>query len=272
MARTESGLRLLPIIAGLLTLAGATQVMPFLAPHDPLQLDPTGALAPPGASHWAGTDELGRDVFSRVLSAVATTVTVSILALISALGIGIVVGAIAGYFHRRWPDRLLMWVADVLTAIPFLILVAGILALWGGGLAKAYAVLSLVMWTNTARQVRGQIIVMMPLEWVASHRLSGLRESTILFKRVLPNCLGPALLFSFAYLPEVIGLEAGLSFLGLGVQPPDPGLGKMIFDGTAYIGSAWWICVGPALALALVVIAARRLVERRQVEEAGLPS
>ena len=261
MALTDRGRLYVRLIGGLFMLAAVTQLLPLFSTYDPLFILPDARLAAPSIEHWAGTDELGRDILSRVLSGVAATVTVSILALLSSLALGILAGAIAGYYYRRWPGRLIMWIADVLTAIPFLVFLAGVLAIWGGGLTKAYIVLTLVMWTNTARQVRGQVITIMPLDWVAADRVAGLTEANILFTKVVPKCVAPAVVFSFSYLPDIIALEAGLSFLGLGLQPPHPGLGKMIFDGINYIGSAWWICVAPALALVLVVIAAQFLAK-----------
>ena len=251
------------LILVLLMLAAVSLMLPLLAPFDPLLIMPEQRLSVPSLEHPFGTDELGRDVLSRVFSATAATVTVSVLALLSSFLLGILAGGIAGNYYRRWPDRLILWVADVLSAIPFLILIAGILAIWGGGLAKAYLVLTLVMWTNSARQVRSEVIKIMPLDWVAADRVAGLSEANILFTKILPKCLSSAVLFSLSYMPDVIALEAGLSFLGLGLQPPQPGLGKMIFDGINYIGSAWWICLTPAATLVLIVASAQALGARR---------
>jgi ABC-type dipeptide/oligopeptide/nickel transport system permease subunit len=249
----------LRLLLALLAVAAVSRLLPYLAPYDPLQVGIAPSLAPPGPDHILGADELGRDVLSRVLFAAASTVAISVLALASSLAIGILAGAVAGYFYRGWPDRLVMWTADVLSATPFLVLIAGVLAVWGGGLAKAYAVLTLVMWTNSARQVRGEVIRTLPLDWVAADRVAGLSEANILFAKVLPKCLAPAILFAVSFLPDIIALEAGLSFLGLGLQPPWPGLGKMIFDGINYIGSAWWLSVAPAAVLMLIVASVRGL-------------
>lgn len=255
---------ILTVSAGLLALLIMSALLPLLAPSDPLAMLPEQRLLPPGAAHWLGTDELGRDVLSRLMSAIPATVIISVVALVSSLVIGILLGSVAGYWYQRWPDRFVTWVADVLSATPFLVLIAGVLAIWGGGLVKAYAVLTLVMWTNSARQVRAEVAKTMRLDWVAADRVAGLSEANILFTKVLPKSLGPALVFALSYLPDIIALEAGLSFLGLGLQPPNPGLGKMIFDGINYIGSAWWMCIAPAAALAAIVtyiqLLGRRLV------------
>lgn len=262
MVLPERILALRPLFA-LLLLAMVSLSFPLFAPFDPLQVMINERLQSPDQYHLFGTDELGRDVLSRVLSATATTVAISVLSLISSLILGILAGAVAGYYCGRWPDRIIMWIANVLSAIPFLILIAGVLAIWGGGLTKAYTVLTLVMWTNSARQVRGEVIKIMPLDWVAADRVAGLSEANILFLKVLPKCLSSAVLFSLSYLPDIVALEAGLSFLGLGLQPPWPGLGKMIFDGINYVGSAWWICVAPAAMLVLIVACPLLLGARR---------
>ncbi|WP_291208690.1 ABC transporter permease [Hyphomonas sp.] len=256
MSERSSAIRQL---VALFVLSAVSLALPLFAPFDPLLVITEARLQPPSPEHLLGTDELGRDILSRVLWGTATTVTVSVVSLISALLIGVIAGAVAGYYYQRWPDRLIMWIADVLSAIPFLVFVAGVLAIWGGGLLKAYVLLTLVMWTNSARQVRGEVIKIMPLDWVAADRVAGLSEANILFRKVLPKCISPAVLFSLSYLPDIVALEAGLSFLGLGLQPPEPGLGKMIFDGISYSGSAWWISLAPASMLVLIVVFARAL-------------
>jgi peptide/nickel transport system permease protein len=125
------------------------------------------------------------------------------------------------------------------------------------------------MWTNSARQVRSEVIRILPLDWVAADRVAGLSEVNILFAKVLPKCLAPAIIFAVSFLPDIIALEAGLSFLGLGLQPPEPGLGKMIFDGVNYVGSAWWLSVVPAVMLMLIVAGVRSLAGAGLGDEDG---
>ena len=242
------------VVLALLIVLAVSWVLPLIAPNDPLAVNIGARLAPPDTFHWLGTDDLGRDVLSRVMHGVSTTATVSIMALLSSLVIGVAAGGLAGYFYGRWPDALIQWLADLLTSIPFLVMVAAILSISGPGLIKAYVVLTAVMWTNSARMVRAAVIRTMPLDWVTADRAAGFSESRILIRKVLPKCIGPALIFAVGYLPEIIGLEAGLSFLGLGIQPPRPGLGKMIFDGINLIDSAWWVSVAPGAALFVVVL------------------
>jgi peptide/nickel transport system permease protein len=145
------------------------------------------------------------------------------------------------------------WLADFLVSVPFLIVIAAVLSLTGPGLEKAYVVLTAIIWVSPARIVRAEVIKTLPLEYVSAERALGNPGWRILFITVVPACVDAAILFSVGYLPEIIALEAGLSFLGLGVQPPQPSLGKMIFDGMTYIGSAWWVAFVPAATLFAIV-------------------
>lgn len=242
------------LVTVLAVLAILALLLPWIAPHDPLAVSIEGRLTPPDGAHWLGTDELGRDVLSRVLHGAALTVSVSIAALLTSLVIGVILGAGAGYFYNRWPDHVFRWVTDFTMAVPFIILIASVLSLTGPGVLKAYAVLAAIIWVSPARIVRAEVIKTLPLDYVLAERSIGTPEWQVLFFTVVPACFKTALIFSVGYLPEIIALEAGLSFLGLGVQPPHPGLGKMIFDGINFVSSAWWIAVSPAATLFLVVV------------------
>lgn len=242
------------MVMALIVLVVLCLLLPIIPAQDPLKVALGDRLAAPNVGHWLGTDDLGRDMLSRVIKGAALTISVSVAALLSSLAIGIVVGAGAGYFYRSWPDRIFCWVADFVTAVPFVVLIASVLSLTGPGVLKAYIVLTGIIWVSPARIVRAEVIKTLPLEYVLAERVLGTPEWKILFFTVIPACVNTAVLFSVGYLPEIIALEAGLSFLGLGVQPPQPGLGKMIFDGIGYISSAWWIAVFPAATLFFVVL------------------
>lgn len=234
-------------------LVAACLAMPLLSPWDPLAVQLAERLTGPASGHWLGTDELGRDVLSRIFHGAALTMTVSALALVSSLAIGIVLGACAGYTAGRWPDQVFSWVADLLTSIPFIVVLAAVLSITGPGTWKAYAVLTAIIWVGPARIVRAEVMQTISLEYVLAERALGASETRILFRIVVPSCVQSAILFSVGYLPEIIAIEAGLSFMGLGVQPPQPGLGKMIFDGIGYITSAWWLAIFPAAMLFVLV-------------------
>jgi len=230
-------------------------VIPLAAQRDPLQVRLDARLAAPSSLHWFGTDDLGRDVLSRSLHGFATTVMVSVGALLSAMMIGVVVGAMAGYRYGSPLDRTFQWMANLVVSLPFLLVMASILSFTRPTVYKAYLVLACLMWVNPARLVRAEVIRTTNLEYVAAARALGSPEGRILFRTVLPACVATAVSVSLGYLPEIVGLEAGLSFLGLGVQPPEPGLGKMIFDGLSFIHSAWWMSVFPAALLFGLVLA-----------------
>lgn len=245
------------MLLGLAILGGICLSLPMLPTQDPLTMDVAQRLLPPSATHWLGTDDLGRDLLSRVVAGTALTVGVSIAALLASLAIGVLLGAAAGFCYGRWPDRLFLWLSDLLVSLPFLIVIAAVLSVTGAGLAKAYAVLTAIIWVSPARIVRAEVIKAAPLDYVSAERALGTPEWRILLLTLVPACVDAAVVFAVGYLPEIIALEAGLSFLGLGVQPPQPSLGKMIFDGLTHIGAAWWLAIMPATALFLVVLGVR---------------
>ena len=228
-------------------------LLPLFPTQDPLAIAIEKRFVAPNSTNWFGTDDLGRDLLSRVIRGTALTVGISAAALLSSLVIGVLLGSVAGYNYNRWPDRVFSWVADFLISVPFLVVIAAVLSLGEPGLGKAYVVLTAIMWVGPARIVRAEVIKTMSLDYVSAERALGNTGWRILFITIVPACVDAAILYSIGYLPEIIAIEAGLSFLGLGVQPPQPSLGKMIFDGMTYLGSAWWIVVSPAAALFVVV-------------------
>ena len=231
----------------LLTMMLSTYLIPLLPLQDPLHIVLEERLFPPSfPNHPFGTDELGRDIFSRSLYGFATTVRVSIFALLTSLGIGIFFGGLAGYLYKTWIDNVFNWIVSLIFSLPFLLIMASMMSLLGPSIVKAYMVLTLVMWVGPARIVRAKVIKTKNLDFVRVIRSFGASEVYILFHAILPVCIRSAFIFSVSYLPEIIALEAGLSFLGLGVQPPSPGLGKMIFDGLTYIHAVWWLSLFPA--------------------------
>ena len=241
------------VLLALGLVAVACLLLAVLPVQDPVAIDVGQRFYPPSSAHWFGTDELGRDVLSRVVRGAALTISIALAALVTSFAVGVILGAIAGYYYKRWPDQLFCWVSDFLVSIPFLVVIVAILSVAGPGLGKAYLVLTAIIWVGPARIVRSEVIRTLPLAYVSAERAIGTPEWRILLVTVVPGCLDDAVLFSISYLPEVVALEAGLSFLGLGVQPPEPSLGKMIFDGVAYLRAAWWLALFPAGALLLVV-------------------
>lgn len=241
-------------------------LFPIIPSQDPLAINLDNKLLAPSVQHLLGTDELGRDLLSRLLVGVSSTLSVSLAALIVSAFVGIVMGALAGYHHRRWFDTLFVGVTNFLSSLPALLIVAAVLGVWGSSLVKAYIVLTALMWVAPGRIMRAEAIRESRLDYVSATRALGANDRYIIFKIILPNCMSGALLFSLSYFPEIIALEAGLSFLGFGIQPPQPSLGRMIFDGVGQLYAAWWMAFFPALALTLIVVAAT-LIGRSESKE-----
>ena len=251
-----------------LTFVGALFLMaaaaPVLAPHDPERQSLRVRLKPPtlegadGRAHPLGTDHLGRDVLSRVIYGSR----VSLLIGFAAVGVGSLVGAtlgiIAGY-RRGWLDTVIMTVADAQLAFPFILLSIGIIAVLGPSFPTLVVVVGLSGWMTYARVLRAQVLVLRNREFVdAIHALGG-STVRIILRHILPNVLSSLVVIATLELARAIVLEATLSFLGLGIQPPTPSWGGMIHEGREYLDSAWWISMFPGVTLMLSSLVVSRL-------------
>jgi peptide/nickel transport system permease protein len=248
------------LLAGAALLAvftTAAVLAPLLAPHDPLAVaDPAApvALQPPSARHLLGTDALGRDVLARVLFGGRVSLAVGVGVEVVVAALGGVVGLLAGYYGRTL-DAALMRLTDVVMAFPSLILAIGLVAVFETpGLGNVFVVLVLLGWTTIARVVRGTVLTLKSREFVQAARAMGARGRTILFRHILPNSLGPLLVAATLGVGGNMVAEAGLSFLGLGSQPPTISWGAMLADGQSDLLTAPWAAVFPGLALLLAVL------------------
>jgi peptide/nickel transport system permease protein len=228
-------------------------VGPLLAPYDPLTNDYQSAVQPPGAAHPFGTDKFGRDQLSRVLSAGRIDLSIGIITTVFPLIIGVFVGALAGYYGGL-VDALFMRIVDVQVAFPFIVLLIAILAILGPGLINMYYALILVGWIGFARLVRGEILVAKNMEYVLAARALGYGDGRIIIRHLLPNVVGPALIFAMSHVVLNILSGASLGFLGLGVQAPNAEWGAMIAESREFFMTAWWLPVFPGLAIACVGI------------------
>jgi ABC-type dipeptide/oligopeptide/nickel transport system permease subunit len=228
-------------------------------------LDSFGTPKGPSSHNIFGADPLGRDVFSRVLYGARVSLEVALIATALAMVIGTVVGLLAGYY-RGWVDTLLSRLIDVLLAFPILLLALGIASACslgngclGGavkpGLTVVIFVIAFVNWTYIGRIVRGQVLSLREKEFVQAARALGASNTRIMFKEILPNLVAPLIVYTTLVIPQNILLEAALSFLGVGVQPPDASWGAMISEATSIFDSAWWYMVFPGAALLLTVLA-----------------
>ncbi|WP_250445862.1 ABC transporter permease [Actinotalea sp. C106] len=260
MTPTTSAWRLLvrnPVsVAGLgvlVLLVFLALLGPVLVPYGPNAVDVTRTLQPPSGAHWFGTDDLGRDVLSRVVLAARVSLQVSVVSVSIALVIGVTLGLLAGYF-RGWADAVVMRVVDVLFAFPVMLLAIAIVAVLGPGLTTAMIAIGIVYVPVFARVTRASVLGVREEPYVRAAVSIGARPLRIIRTHVLPNVTAPIIVQTSLSLAFAILAEAALSFLGLGVQPPEPSWGRMLFDGKAFTGS-WWMSVFPGLAIFATVLA-----------------
>lgn len=224
-----------------------------LAPYDPLDQSIMERLQGPSNAHVFGTDQLGRDVLSRVMYGGRTSLPAGIIVVASAMLIGTVFGAVAGYLGGLW-DEMLMRFTEVFMAFPIIILAMAIAAALGPNVNNAIIAMAVVWWPNYARIVRSLVISVKSNEYVEAARAIGASPARILFLAILPNCLAPALVMATLDIGNAILIFAGLSFLGLGPEPSSPEWGRMVSDGIDYFDQ-WWLSTFPGVAIFTVVMA-----------------
>lgn len=248
----NGGLVLGTAILGLVLVASLAAGL--LTPYDPVAQNLRDTLQPPSLTHLFGTDNFGRDIFSRVLHAAKLDLMIGFLCVVFPWLLGVTLGSIAGYFGGP-VDTLIMRTVDTFTAFPFLIMVIGIIAILGPGLFGMYVALTLAGWSMYARIVRAEVLVIKKSEYILAARALGYGHGRILFRHVIPNVITPTIIFAMTDMVLVILSTTSLSFLGLGVQPPTPEWGVMIAEGRSFILSAWWMVTLPGLAIVLVGVA-----------------
>jgi len=234
------------VVVALLCLAG-----PFFAPAPDVQ-DLALYATPPSASHWFGTDTLGRDLLARVLTGGRLSFAVGLCATLVSLIIGVIYGTIAGYYGGKI-DNLMMRIVDIIYAFPFTIFVILLMVLFNRSLLLLFAAIGAVEWLNMARIVRGQVLTLRKMEFIEAADALGIPKSRIIFRHLIPNTLGPVIVYTTLTIPAVMLLEAFLSFLGLGVQPPDASWGVLINEGSKSMEEFWWMLVFPGLALSITL-------------------
>jgi len=234
-------------------LAAAAVLAPVLAPHDPAVQDYTALLAPPNARYVFGTDHLGRDLLSRMLFGLRVSLVAGLASVLIAVIIGVSIGTAAG-FRTGWWDTVLMRVVDALQAFPILVLATALSVALRPGLRNTIIAVGVVYAPSFARLARGQVLAVRQREFVEAARALGLPEVRLLVRHVLPNILGPLIVFTSTSVATAIQIEAILSFLGLGVQPPTPSLGSMLREGYPYLETApWWPIITGAMLAVLVL-------------------
>lgn len=238
-------------IVGLVVMAGVSATV--VAPYSPTQQDIRNLLKPPGLDHLLGTDELGRDTLTRVLYGAQVSLQVGVLAVGISLLIGSALGLVAGYL-RGLVDASIMRVMDGLLALPTLVLALAITAMLGPSLSNAMLAIGITGIPVFARLVRGQVLSVRELEYIQAARSLGARDGRVMLSHVLPNVMAPIVVQASLAVPTAILAEAGLSFLGLGVQPPTPSWGAMLNTAKGYLQQDPWLAVAPGTAIFLTVL------------------
>ena len=233
------------------TLAALAPWLPWLA--DPTSQDLRLGVTPPSLAHAFGTDELGRDLFARVLYGGRISMLVGLVGTLVSLLIGISWGAVAGYVGGR-TDDLMMRVVDVLYALPYIFLVILLLVFFSRSLLMLFVALGLVQWLTMARIVRGQVLSLKGQTFIDAARALGASDRSIIFRHIVPNTLGPVIVYTTLTVPAVILQEAFLSFLGLGVQPPNASWGTLVSDGARVLALFPWLVIFPGVALSLTLL------------------
>ncbi|MGL1861660.1 MAG: ABC transporter permease [Pseudodesulfovibrio sp.] len=239
------------LIVGLMSVGAV--LAPWIAPFDPNVINVDTLLQPPSALHFMGTDALGRDVFSRILFGGRVSLWVGFVAVGIATSIGLVIGLVAGYFGR-FVDEILMRGVDVMLCFPSFFLILAVIAFLEPSLTNIMIVIGLTGWMGVARLVRAETLTIRERDYVLAARAAGAGPGRIIFRHILPNAIAPVLVSATLGVAGAILTESSLSFLGLGVQPPDASWGNMLLEGKEVLGIAWWLSVFPGLAILFTVL------------------
>lgn len=225
---------------------------PFLATHDPLRVKMTARLMPPGAEYWLGTDNNGRDIYSRIVYGARVSVVVGTAVVILSTVIGTFVGLVSGYFRRM--DGPLMRVMDALMTFPSILLAIAIVAALGASTQNVVIALTISFIPHTARVVRGKVLSVREESFVESARAIGLGDALIIWRYILPNVMAPLMVQATFILALAIIAEAGLSYVGAGTPPPQPSWGNILADGRSYLHNGWWMTTFPGLFIMISVL------------------
>jgi peptide/nickel transport system permease protein len=257
-----SALFLRRLAANRFALAGAAVVCllfllsllaPYLTPYEPDAIDAYRVLTPPSYEHLLGTDELGRDVFTRLLYGARISLKVGFVAVGIAVAIGTLLGLVAGYYGG-WIDMVLMRFVDIMLCFPTFFLILAVIAMLEPSIWYIMAVIGLTGWMGVARLVRAEVLSLREREFVMAARALGASDFRIIFRHILPNSLSPVLVSATLGVAGAILTESALSFLGIGVQPPTPSWGNILTSGKDYIEFAWWLSLFPGLSILITVL------------------
>lgn len=237
-------------LVGLALIVLAGVFAPLITRFGPLAQDATAVLAGPSAHHWLGTDQLGRDIFSRLIYSIRIDVPIAVASVLAPFVIGVVIGLISGYAGRTL-DSIIMRIGEVVLAFPFMVLVIALVFVYGSGAASILIAFTIVDWISYTIIVRGEVLTEKGREYVAAARVLGFSRRRILFRHLLPNVITQAIVYSMSDIVMTITSIVGLGFLGLGIAPPTAEWGSMIQDGTPFLSSHWLIAGAPGIAVVI---------------------
>ncbi|CAJ1315657.1 ABC transporter permease [Paenibacillus sp. PK4536] len=232
---------------------------PWLASHDPASVAPLKRLKPPvwldggESTYWLGTDNLGRDIWSRIVYGARVSLIVGVGAVLVSGMIGAVLGLLSGYYGK-WINAIIMRVADSFLAIPSILLALVVLAVTQPGLITLIIVIGLTNWVSYARVIRSEVLSLKERDFVKAAQSAGAGQGRLIFHHILPNVMSSLIVISSMNVATTILMEASLSFLGLGIKPPDVSWGGMLSDGRQYIATSWWVATFPGLAITFTVL------------------
>lgn len=250
LSRNPSAVGGFAIIAAMVLIAFTA---PYIAPYDPIRISLSERLSAPSAVHLFGTDEMGRDILSRVMHGARISLWIGVLVIVIAGGLGALIGAVAGYLGRQ-ADNIIMRIMDVILSFPPLVLAMALAAALGPNLNNAIVAVAFVMIPKFARMVRGEALAVKEKQFIAAARASGAGNMWIILHHILPNCFSSVIILATLILGETILIAASLSFIGLGAQPPSPEWGAMISVGRKFLMDQWWYPTFPGLFILVTVI------------------
>ncbi|RCK48681.1 D-ala-D-ala transporter subunit [Thalassospira profundimaris] len=234
-----------------LVLIILTIFAPVIAPYNPVAADLGNRIQPPSAAHWFGTDQLGRDILSRLIYGAQYTLMIVALVTITAAPVGLLIGTVAGYFGG-WVDSVLMRITDIFLAFPKLILALAFVSALGPGLENAVLAIALTAWPPYARIARAETITVRKSDYIDAARLQGVSSSGLILGHIMPMCISSVVVRVTLDMAGMILIAAGLGFLGLGAQPPTPEWGAMVSEGRQFLLEQWWVSTVPGLAIFVV--------------------
>lgn len=260
VSRIYTAFRRWPYIPALIlfALVFAAITAPIISPYDPVKGDLRARSKPPlgfggTTEHIFGTDNQGRDIFSRIIHGARVSISFAAITMLLSVALGALIGAISGYFGGHI-DEMMMRLVDLQNALPFILAALVVVGVFGASFTTLLIIIALFSWGTTARQIRGEVLQLKQMDYVALARVAGASSPRIIFQHLLPGVTNTLIVVATLGTGQIILTEATLSFLGVGIPPPRPAWGSMVSFGRNYIDSAWWIAVIPGIAIALVVV------------------